>query len=229
MLASATLEDGAEASRPSVQIGDPFAEKLLIEASLRADRRGPARGPAGPGRGGHHLRGQRVRGPRRDGRRCRPRRRPAARRRHGAVRDPDAASPRNGCSRSCTRRSSRRSQAVCSRWGLHDGGDRDARRGRRAHDPAPRRGGRADAGAARWPTTGPSTTVRAPSPPRVDALDPALTPFDGDLDRRAPHGAGRAEHRLEAMGVAAVRPDGAGQHGRRPGFRRRGDPGRRAP
>ncbi|TMK59895.1 MAG: phosphoribosylformylglycinamidine synthase subunit PurL [Actinobacteria bacterium] len=34
VLASATLEDGAEGSRPSVQIGDPFAEKLLIEASL---------------------------------------------------------------------------------------------------------------------------------------------------------------------------------------------------
>ena len=29
-----TLEDGAEERRPSVQIGDPFAEKLLIEASL---------------------------------------------------------------------------------------------------------------------------------------------------------------------------------------------------
>ena len=34
VLASATLEEGAGASRPSVQIGDPFAEKLLIEASL---------------------------------------------------------------------------------------------------------------------------------------------------------------------------------------------------
>src|SRR5919201_6198157 len=34
VLASATLGEGAEASRPSVQIGDPFAEKLLIEASL---------------------------------------------------------------------------------------------------------------------------------------------------------------------------------------------------
>jgi phosphoribosylformylglycinamidine synthase len=34
VLASRTLEEGAEASRPSVQIGDPFAEKLLIEASL---------------------------------------------------------------------------------------------------------------------------------------------------------------------------------------------------
>ena len=35
VLASATLEEGAGASRPSVQIGDPFAEKLLIEASLQ--------------------------------------------------------------------------------------------------------------------------------------------------------------------------------------------------
>jgi phosphoribosylformylglycinamidine synthase II len=34
VLASATLEEGAEENRPSVQIGDPFAEKLLIEASL---------------------------------------------------------------------------------------------------------------------------------------------------------------------------------------------------
>ncbi len=34
VLASATLDDGAEGARPSVQIGDPFAEKLLIEASL---------------------------------------------------------------------------------------------------------------------------------------------------------------------------------------------------
>jgi phosphoribosylformylglycinamidine synthase II len=34
VLASAALDDAAEGSRPSVQIGDPFAEKLLIEASL---------------------------------------------------------------------------------------------------------------------------------------------------------------------------------------------------
>ncbi|HEX6844249.1 MAG TPA: AIR synthase-related protein, partial [Actinomycetota bacterium] len=38
VLASATLEEGAEESRPSVQIGDPFAEKLLIEASLELIR-----------------------------------------------------------------------------------------------------------------------------------------------------------------------------------------------
>ena len=34
VLASATLEEGSEDSRPPGQIGDPFAEKLLIEASL---------------------------------------------------------------------------------------------------------------------------------------------------------------------------------------------------
>src|SRR5436190_653105 len=34
VLASRTLEEDAHASRPSVQIGDPFAEKLLIEACL---------------------------------------------------------------------------------------------------------------------------------------------------------------------------------------------------
>ena len=34
VLASRTLEEGAEERRPSVQIGDPFAEKLLVEASL---------------------------------------------------------------------------------------------------------------------------------------------------------------------------------------------------
>jgi phosphoribosylformylglycinamidine synthase len=34
VLASRTLEDDAAESRPSVQIGDPFAEKLLVEACL---------------------------------------------------------------------------------------------------------------------------------------------------------------------------------------------------
>ena len=40
VLASATIEEGSEDSRPSVQIGDPFAEKLLIEASLEMIERG---------------------------------------------------------------------------------------------------------------------------------------------------------------------------------------------
>ncbi len=40
VLASRTIEDGADETRPSVQIGDPFAEKLLIEASLELVERG---------------------------------------------------------------------------------------------------------------------------------------------------------------------------------------------
>jgi phosphoribosylformylglycinamidine synthase subunit PurL len=40
VLASATLDEGSAAARPSVQIGDPFAEKLLIEASLELIERG---------------------------------------------------------------------------------------------------------------------------------------------------------------------------------------------
>ncbi|MDH4112151.1 MAG: phosphoribosylformylglycinamidine synthase subunit PurL [Actinomycetota bacterium] len=40
VLASATLDGSSEGSRPSVQIGDPFAEKLLIEASLELIERG---------------------------------------------------------------------------------------------------------------------------------------------------------------------------------------------
>jgi phosphoribosylformylglycinamidine synthase len=39
VLASRTLEEDAAESRPSVQIGDPFAGKLLIEASLELVRR----------------------------------------------------------------------------------------------------------------------------------------------------------------------------------------------
>ena len=40
VLAARTLEEDAEASRPSVQIGDPFSEKLLIEACLDLSSRG---------------------------------------------------------------------------------------------------------------------------------------------------------------------------------------------
>ena len=40
VLASATLDDSSQDARPSVQIGDPFAEKLLIEASLELIHQG---------------------------------------------------------------------------------------------------------------------------------------------------------------------------------------------
>lgn len=40
VLASATFEEGEEDKRPSVQVGDPFTEKLLIEATLELIDRG---------------------------------------------------------------------------------------------------------------------------------------------------------------------------------------------
>jgi phosphoribosylformylglycinamidine synthase len=40
ILASKEFEEGAEAKRPSVQVGDPFTEKLLIEACLELKREG---------------------------------------------------------------------------------------------------------------------------------------------------------------------------------------------
>jgi phosphoribosylformylglycinamidine synthase len=40
VLASATFEEGSEAKRPSVQVGDPFTEKVLIECCLELYERG---------------------------------------------------------------------------------------------------------------------------------------------------------------------------------------------
>ena len=54
----------SRASARRVQVGDPFAEKLLIEASLELIERGLVGGPPGPGCGGHHLRDVGDRGPR---------------------------------------------------------------------------------------------------------------------------------------------------------------------
>ena len=44
VLASATFNDQDASKRPSVQVGDPFAEKLLIEASLELIERGLVEG-----------------------------------------------------------------------------------------------------------------------------------------------------------------------------------------
>jgi phosphoribosylformylglycinamidine synthase subunit PurL len=44
VLASASFEDGDQAKRPNVQVGDPFQEKLLIEACLELVERGLLRG-----------------------------------------------------------------------------------------------------------------------------------------------------------------------------------------
>ena len=53
-MASATFDEHAEERRPTVQVGDPFTEKLLLEACLEAmatrrGRRHPGHGRRGPG------------------------------------------------------------------------------------------------------------------------------------------------------------------------------------
>ena len=52
VLASATFADEDASKRPSVQVGDPFAEKLLIEASLELIARGLVEGLQDLGAGG---------------------------------------------------------------------------------------------------------------------------------------------------------------------------------
>src|SRR5438046_6111703 len=52
VLASATFGDDDPSKRPSVQVGDPFAEKLLIEASLELIEQGLVEGLQDLGAGG---------------------------------------------------------------------------------------------------------------------------------------------------------------------------------
>ena len=73
VLASATFTDDDPSKRPSVQVGDPFAEKLLIEASLELIERGLVEGLQDLGAGGHHVRDVGDRRPGRDRHRRRPR------------------------------------------------------------------------------------------------------------------------------------------------------------
>ncbi len=87
VLASAELGEGDEAKRPSVQIGDPFTEKKLIECCLELLERGPPRRAPGPRCRRTDLERLRDGGQGRGGARHRRRPGPAPRGGHGAVRD----------------------------------------------------------------------------------------------------------------------------------------------
>jgi phosphoribosylformylglycinamidine synthase len=75
-MASEEFKEGSEQKRPNVQVGDPFMEKLLLEACLEAMKTGAIVGIQDMGRGPHllHLRDGRARrcGPRRRTRPCSP-------------------------------------------------------------------------------------------------------------------------------------------------------------
>ena len=44
-MASAEFDDASDEKRPTVQVGDPFAEKLLIEATLELMESGAVAAP----------------------------------------------------------------------------------------------------------------------------------------------------------------------------------------
>ena len=86
-MASAEFSDETEAKRPTVQVGDPFTEKLLIEACLELMERGLHRRHPGHGGGRPDLVLVRDGGTRRGRHRARSRPRAAARDRHDPLRD----------------------------------------------------------------------------------------------------------------------------------------------
>ena len=86
-MASAAFEADAEEKRPTVQVGDPFAEKLLLEACLELMASGAVDRDPGHGRGGAHFVGGRDGRQGRSRRRARSRSRALSRDRHERLRD----------------------------------------------------------------------------------------------------------------------------------------------
>jgi len=181
VLASATLEEGADESRPSVQIGDPFAEKLLIEASLELIREGLLEGLQDLGGAGI----------------CCALSESAARAGMGAEVDLDVVPLREADMEPfeiLTSESQERMlaivhpsklaavEALCARWGLHtaviatlvEGGTLTIRHAGEVVAEVPARSLADD---------GPEYDRPMTAPARIeDGGDPALTPFEGDLN-----------------------------------------------
>ncbi len=222
VLASATLEEvgrGVAAERADRR---PVRREAPDRSVARADRARTARGAAGPGRRGHHLRGERVGGPRGDGRAARSRRRAAARARTWRRSRSSPASRRSACSRSCTRRSSSRCARSANDGGLQiaviaelvEGGTLTVTHGGRVVAEVP---------AVSLADEGPVyDRPRAPPDSLPGAADdPTFLPFEGDLLRGARSRARLAQRRLEAVGMGAVRLARAGPDRRRGRQRRR--------
>ena len=223
VLASATLEAGAEASRPSVQIGDPFAEKLLIEASLELIGEGLLEGLQDLGGAGISCALSESAARAGHGRGGGPRRRAAARGRHGALRDPDLGVPGADARDRPSLEAGGRAGAVRP-MGVAHRGDRHAGRGRHASRSVIAATVVAEVPARSLADDGPEYDRPIAEPERADGADPALTPFDGDLGDALRAVLAAPGDRLQGVGVAAVRPHRPGQHGGGPRVRRRRDP-----
>ena len=222
VLASATIEEGSEESRPSVQIGDPFAEKLLIEASLELVDEDLLEGLQDLGGAGLTCAVSES----------------AARAGLGARLDLDEVplrEPGMEAFEILTSESQERMlaivhpsklervRAVCAKWGLatavvatlEAGGDLDVQM---AGEPV-----------ARVPAL--SLTEKAPvydrpmQPIPSDHDDPTFAPVRWRSRRGAPLAPRRAQRRVQAVGLRAVRPDGPGPDRRGAGVRCRRRPG----
>ncbi len=221
VLASATLDGSSEAARPSVQIGDPFAEKLLIEASLELIAEGLLEGLQDLGGAGITCAVSES----------------AVRAGMGARLDLDAVPLREHGMEPfeiLTSESQERMlaivhpsrlddvRAVCERWGLPiaviaelvDGGMLTVTHAGEVVAEVPA-GSLVDDGPVY------DRPRRAPDEPAAAADDPTFLPHRGRSPRVARRGARGAERGFQALGVAAVRLGGAGPDDRRVGKRRR--------
>ena len=139
VLASETFDEGGPTKRPAVQVGDPFAEKVLIECCLDLYKARRRRRHPGPRRRRTLLCHQRARLQRRRRHAGRARPRPAARREPAAAGDPHVGVA-----------------------GTHDGGRR-AEAPRRSSWPSPTSGTSRPPSSARSPT---ATTSSSPGTAR---------------------------------------------------------------
>ena len=219
---------GAEGSRPSVQIGDPFAGKLLIEASLEMIEAGPVGRAAGPGR----RRASRARSANRPRAPAweptRPRRRAASGARAGGVRDPHVGVAGADARGRRTRRLAD-VRAVCEKWGLASAVIATLVPGGDAHDPARRRDRRAASRRSRSPTTAREYDRPAGARRVAETVDDPRSSRSRAISTRRWSPCSRRRTSPQAVGLRAVRlarPGTDRRGGRIRRRRRSGSPGR---
>ena len=185
----------------------PVRGEAADRGVARAGRREPARGTAGPRRRRAHVRRERVRRARGARRAPGSGRGPAAGARDGGVRDPHVRVAGTDA-RDRPSLEARTRPSGLREVGTRDGGRRDAGAGRGPRGPDGRRAGRSRARAL---ADREGARLRAPDaggPSR--RRRPHVRAVRGRPRRGAPLDARRAERRVQAVGLRAVRPDGAG-------------------
>ena len=118
LLASAEFDPSSEAKRPTVQVGDPFTEKLLLEATLEISEGDLAIAHPGPRRRRAHQLERRDGVSRRGWGSRSISIRAAPRDVHERVRDPALRVAGANAAGRASRRPSPRVREVCTRWDL---------------------------------------------------------------------------------------------------------------